>query len=465
MLKTAHAFLALLLSVGLLAQAHSPSDFEGDWHAMGEVMGQRMRLTLHLHASADSVLGTLDSPDQRSLGMPLSASHISGATLHLDFSSIGLSMSGSLDGDRFIAQAMQGNMAYDLDFGREALAKPVPDRPQHPTDFPYVREEVTFQNPIGGHMLSGTLTKPEGDGPFLCAVLLTGSGPQDRNETMLGHKPFLVLSDFLTRRGFAVLRFDDRGIGQSEGTFAGTTVQGLSEDAEAALTYAVGRSDVRSAGFIGHSEGGLTAPMVAARRNDVSFVVSLAGPGTTGRKIIEDQTLLILAAQGTAPSDLAKVGAEQKPILDVLVNYTDADERLEQLRKTLSGMLDAASDEELQMLGGREVLMAQRMAEFGDPWYISFVSSNAQAHWQKTTCPVLALNGDKDLQVPWEANLTGIRDACESGGNRDVEVRVFPGLNHLFQPCTTGAPNEYGAISTTYSDEVLEAVAEWLALR
>lgn len=425
-------------------------------------MGQKMRLTLHLQASGDSLVGTLDSPDQGAAGFALSSSSVLGSKVDMHFSSIRMAMSGKLEADRFNVHATQGVLGYDLDFGRDFIAVPIVERPHHPTDFPYIQEEVACTNPIGGHVLKGTFTKPEGEGPFVCAVLLTGSGPQDRDESMLDHKPFLVLSDYLTRRGFAVLRYDDRGIGASGGTFTGTKVLGLSQDAEAAFAYALSRDDVVKAGFIGHSEGGLTAPMVAARRDDVAFIVSLAGPGTPGRQIIEDQTRLILGAQGAMAADMAELTAEQKPLLDIIERATSPEALSEQLRVALAKMLDAAPEEELQMLGGRDALMAQRMAEFSDPWYVSFVNSNAAEHWEKVSCPVLALNGDKDLQVPFEANLMGIRDACERGGNRDVEVRVFPGLNHLFQVCTTGAPNEYGSIITSYDPAVLEALADWL---
>ena len=452
-----------LLTLNTHASAQGPT---GDWYTVGEVMGQPLRMNLHLSLSGDSLLGTLDSPDQDLFGLPLTGSSLNGETVGLEWSQLALSLQGSWTATEMHLNLVQHSLEMELDFGRTPIEKPKQLRPQEPQDFPYVQEEVAFTNPHGGHVLRGTLTKPEGTGPFTCVVLLSGSGPQDRNSELVGHKPFLVWSDYLTRNGFAVLRFDDRGVAESGGSFSPNTVEGISQDAEAAWNYAASREDIArdAVGFMGHSEGGLIAPMVAARNPDVAFVISLAGPGTTGKQIISDQTGLLLAVQGLPAAEVAEAVSNQSTLLEVLVEVPDPEQQRKVLTQRLEALLQEATPEELETLGGRDAVIARRLEELTDPWYVSFVNHDPAPYWMQTTCPVFALNGDKDLQVPGASNLGGIRSALQSGGNRDGEVRLFPGLNHLFQSSSTGAPSEYGAIETTVEPEVLEAVLEWLQL-
>ena len=339
-------------------------------------------------------------------------------------------------------------------------------RPQEPKPpFPYRTEEVTFTNSAERFDLAGTLTLPEGQGPFPAVVLITGSGPQDRDETLMGHKPFLVLADHLTRNGIAVLRYDDRGVGKSRGNMMNATSMSLSYDAEAAVKYLLTRPEInkKMIGLAGHSEGGLIAPMVASRNSTVAFIVSLAGPGVSGNDIILRQTRDIQAASGLPEKDIDETIRTNGKLFEMVMAEADQRKMAKNAMEWYNKELDAKGvtpDERKTMMAQ----FTQALVSVNSPWFRYFLAANPADYWSKVKVPVLALNGEKDLQVSAEVNLPVIKAALKKAKNKRVTVKSMPGLNHLFQHCTTGSPAEYASIEETFSPEALQIITDWIKL-
>ena len=352
-----------------------------------------------------------------------------------------------------------------LILGREPAAKKEIKRPQEPkAPFPYTAEEVIFHNDKAAVNLAGTLTLPEGEGNFPAVVLISGSGPQDRNEEILGHKPFLVIADYLTRNGIAVLRYDDRGVGKSKGFFSLANSADFATDAAAAMEYLKTRQEIDSTkiGLVGHSEGGLIAPMVAADSKEVAFIVLLAGTGISGDALLLKQEELIARASGVSEERIAKSKLRNKELFFLVRQFDNRDA----LKKVLADKINEFIDEEETVAFteemDREAYVNQQVSKLANPWMMYFLKHNPATDLQKVTCPVLAVNGSTDLQVPATENLSAIKAALEQGGNQEVTVKEYTGLNHLFQESETGSPDEYGAIEQTFSPLVLAEVTEWI---
>ena len=322
-----------------------------------------------------------------------------------------------------------------------------PQRPQTPRPpFPYRIQELTFPSKATGVMLAGTLTIPESQGPHPAMVLVTGSGPQDRDEMLFGHKLFAVIADYLARRGVAVLRYDDRGTAKSTGRFLGGTTADFSLDAEAAFNYLLKRSDVMKVGIGGHSEGAVIAPMVASRRRDVAFVVMLAGTGVSGEQVGYAQAAAIHRAGGMPEDEIERYRKMMETLIALARTRASEGEMLRRAREKFGAIPDA-----------------ERIARLlNDPWHRAFVDYDPAPMLAKVKCPVLVLNGDLDLQVLADQNVPAIGAALLKGGNQRVTVKRFPTLNHLFQTATTGLPDEYPRIDETIAPVVLETIAIWL---
>jgi pimeloyl-ACP methyl ester carboxylesterase len=348
---------------------------------------------------------------------------------------------------------------------REKVEKAERTRPQEPkTPYPYLSEEVKFQNVGANLTLAGTLTLPKGKGPFPAVILISGSGPQNRNEELLGHKPFLVISDHLTKQGIAVLRYDDRGFGESTGNFAEATTLDFSKDVESAISFLNSRKEIdnNKIGLIGHSEGGIIAPLVAARSKDVGFIVLLAGSGIRGDQLLLLQGGLIERSMGKSEKEMEKSNSIRKRELEIVMNSEDP----QSLRKDLQMYLDVALDENSNELVPEGMTTEQfifaQVSQISTPWMMYFVKHDPALVLEKVSCPVLAVNGEKDLQVPPKENLTAIGNALKKGGNNMVTKMELQGLNHLFQECETGSPFEYGKIEQTFSPIALEEISNWI---
>jgi len=335
---------------------------------------------------------------------------------------------------------------------------PTLKRPQSPQPpFPYLSEEVEYINSKSGLKLAGTLTIPKKADGCPAVVLITGSGAQDRDETIFGHKQFFVIADYFARNGIAVLRVDDRGVGGSEGNIAVSTSEEFADDALAGINFLKTQKEIDSLkiGLIGHSEGGLIAPIAATTSNDVAFFIMMAGPGMIGEQILSEQNDLALSAAGMPEYVVKQNRAVQKTMFDVLKNEPDSALAHRELQIKLSqGFYDGMNNEMKAQVDGR-------IKGINSKWFRYFLTYNPQPTLSKVRCPVLALNGVKDLQVP-VSNLEAIEKAVKSGGNENVTVIAFENLNHLFQNCTTGAVAEYSQIEETIDPEVLEIMKDWI---
>ncbi|HQG47057.1 MAG TPA: alpha/beta fold hydrolase, partial [bacterium] len=289
----------------------------------------------------------------------------------------------------------------------------------------------------------GTLTRPASGGPFPAAVLITGSGPQDRDEALMGHRPFLVLADYLTRHGIAVLRMDDRGVGKSKGSFAAATTPDFTGDALAGVAYLKSLPFVqpRQIGLIGHSEGGIVAPMAANRSRDVAWIILLAGTGLPGEEILYRQGELIARASGASAAAIANERTIQEKLFAVVKTEKNDSLAAAKLRPILEAAIAGLSEEEKKAMGPADLYFNGQIRQITSPWFRYFLTYDPVPALKRVKCPVLAINGALDLQVPPRENLQAIERALQAGGNRDYTVRLFPGLNHLFQNATTGAPS------------------------
>ncbi len=330
-----------------------------------------------------------------------------------------------------------------------------PSRPQEPKrPLPYVEENVSYRNPDAkGVVLAGTLTEPREGGPFAAVLLLTGAGAQDRDESMWGHKPFLVLSDYLTRRGIAVLRVDDRGTGKSTGNFDSATTQDFASDAEAGIDFLMSRTDVdrKRIGLIGHGEGAIIAPMVAVKMPQVAFLVLLAGTAVPGEQVLLEQTERSEKAAGITRDQRR---ADRK-IGTLLYGMIREGKTESELRKALFKL----PEDDQPFIASWQ----RQLHHLEAPWLRFFLSYDPAATLEKVKCPVLALEGEKDLQVMPEQNVPAMKAALGRGGNRDVEVDLLPGVNYMFQTAKTGLGWEYAAIEETISPPVLQKVGAWVA--
>lgn len=436
------------------------SGLDGDWSGALELGVVKLRLALHVKTGAEGTSASFDSLDQAAFGLPVSSIARDGAKVRFELKAPPAVFEGVLaaDGGTIVGTWTQGGHSLPLTLVRQAPGAPQVklERPQTPVPpFPYLAEPVTFPGAVAN--LAGTLTVPRGAGPFPAVVLIAGSGPNDRDETIFGHKPFWVMADYLTRRGIAVLRYDKRGIGASLGDYGHATTLDFAADAAAAVAWLRTRRDIAHGriGLIGHSEGGLIAPIVADKDRSVAFVVLLAAPGMDGQTILGLQAVLVAQAAGVPEAKIAQnqiLNSEIYAAVEASSSEADAQARIAPLlaKAAADGALPAAA------------LDAQGAAVASD-WFRFFLSYDPLPALRQVRCPVLALAGAKDLQVPSKENLPLLRQALSANSNATVEE--LPGLNHLFQDAKTGGVGEYAAIEETLSLRLLERVSGWIEAR
>ncbi|MGI4832861.1 MAG: alpha/beta hydrolase family protein [Janthinobacterium lividum] len=452
-------FRFLLASAGCLlalgpARAQVLPRLSGDWRA---ALGP-LTLTAHLHDPASGPRSaTLDVPEQHAQGLPLDFS-VRGDSVFFYLAVAHARFAGkrAADGQTLAGDWEQAGRLIPLTFTRLVAGQvpaAAPRRPQTPKGpFPYRSTAVTFASPAPSVTLAGTLTEPAGPGPFPAVVLLTGSGPEDRDETIFGHKPFAVLADYLARRGVAVLRFDDRGVGQSTGTLQGTTSADYAADARTALAWLRAQPGIEKqhVGLLGHSEGGTAAVLAAGQPQPPNFLVLLAAPGIAGNELIVQQTVALARLRGDGPAALATVEQQERQVLAAVTqNPSNA-----QARAKLLPLLTAA--------GVNSPQADQVIAQLTSPGYRALLTDRPAQDLAKVRCPVLALNGSKDVQVAAGPNLAGIRQGLQAAGNPDATVRELPGLNHLFQTAATGSVAEYGTSEETFAPAALQVIGDWV---
>jgi uncharacterized protein len=477
MFALAAAAAALLAVHGSAAAQASP--ITGSWS--GELTipgGTPLPLVFHITQEGDGLAATMDSPMQGARGIPVDTVRFADGTVTMRLLAIAGSYTGRLAGENLLEGEWQqgpGSLPLTLRRGEPGAAEPRrPQRPQPP--FPYRAEEVRFRNDAAGITLAGTLTLPEGPGPFPGVVLITGSGPQDRDETIMGHKPFLVIADHLTRAGIAVLRYDDRGFAQSEGDFASATTRDFAGDAAAAARFLMARSEVDASrvGLLGHSEGGLIAPLVATGWDghpsaELAFIVLLAGPALPGDSILRLQGELILAAAGASPETRRQSATIQARMLDVARTETDPARRQERMGQVLRQALEEMTADERAAMGlpagQEEAWVESQVAQAASPWFHEFVRLDPRPALRQLRVPTLALFGELDLQVPPRQNEAAMLEALRAAPVSDFAAITLPRLNHLFQTATTGGVAEYAMIEETMAPAALQAMTGWILER
>ena len=454
-------FIVIVLVLGISA-SYAEDRVAGHWEGHIEIPGQPIAVKVNLAIDESDWRGTIDIPAQGAKGLPLSEIHVAEADegMRVKFSIRGVpgnpTFDGTLQGGVINGTFSQGGVTFGFRLSREIVSDPV--RPQEPKPpFPYQIEEVAFQN--GDINLAGTLTVPQGDGPFPAVLLISGSGLQDRDETVFGHKPFWVLADHLSRAGIAVLRVDDPGIGKSTPHPEPPTTADFATDVEAGVTFLKRDDRIGTVGLIGHSEGGIIAAIVASRRDDIGFVVLMAGPGVPGAELLLKQNERIFDGMGIVGERKETLLTLLDRLFTTLTSDMTEDEMRQQVdeivRKQfeINGIPPAQQDETQVQAAVEQVL---------NPWMRYFLAFDPRPALEATRVPVLALNGELDVQVDAEQNLTAIDAALEKGGNHNVTLHRLPKHNHLFQRAKTGLINEYAVIEETISPEVLDLIRDWI---
>ncbi|MDR0422605.1 MAG: alpha/beta fold hydrolase, partial [Proteiniphilum sp.] len=405
---------ALLLTLIFASFTLWGEDITGDWNGVLKVQGTQLRLVFHLSKSGNGYSATMDSPDQNAKDIPVTAVKYEHRVLTLSVAGAGLEYEGSLGDDGIITGTFrQMGQSFPMNLTRESVEKEEPRRPQDPEKpRPYIEEEISFENREAGIRLAGTLTLPRVGGEFPAVVLISGSGAQNRDEELAGHRPFLVIADYLTRNGIAVLRFDDRGTAKSSGDFRNATTADFADDAEAAVQYLLTRKEInrKRIGLIGHSEGGNIAPMIAARSKEIAFIVLLAGTGIQGNELLLLQSEAINRASGTSEEHLQIILSHSRSVYDLALRTTDPEELQTAVAAHIRELI-AAYPAALPSSMSEEKFISAQIGALTSPWLMYFLKHNPAEDLEKVQCPVLALNGAKDLQVPSKVNLEAIRTA------------------------------------------------------
>lgn len=462
--------LAVLLAAGALAgtPAHSQTPaagktVAGSWGGALQPGAVRLRLKLIVQPAAEGLSATFVSVDQGGASFPATVQTNGDSAFFTALIGASYRAALSADGDTLTGSWSQGGGSLPLVMVRGADAAMTVHRPQEPArPYPYREEQVAYESDEGVR-LAGTLTLPAGAGPHPAVLLVTGSGPQDRDETIFNHKPFLLLADYLTRRGVAVLRVDDRGTGESTGNFAAATSEDFARDALAGVRFLRARRGVGPVGIIGHSEGGMIAPMVAARSRDVAFLVLMAGPGIPIPEAMALQGERVLRTSGVPDSLVQRLKQLQRELYADVLAEPDSAALAARLRQTAARFRAGLSAQEQALPGLRESDVADNVRLLTTPWWRWFLRYDPAPTLRQVRVPVLALNGGLDVQVIADENLAGIRQALS--GNRDATVEKIEGLNHLFQTARTGAPGEYGTIEETVAPAVLQRIGDWIVER
>ena len=454
-------FITGLLAGVFFSSSVSAQDISGTWHGKLSIPTGSLTIVFHISQTEQDVyVTTLDSPDQGANGIKTQTTSFNDSTLIIQIPVIHASYKGKLNSDNTINGTFTQGMPLPLNLKKGEASRPKrPQEPQPP--FPYRSEEVTVRNERDGINLAGTLTLPEKGTKFPAVVMVTGSGAQNRDEEIMGHKPFFVIADYLTRNGIAVLRCDDRGTAASQGTHATATNEDFATDTEAMVNYLRSRKEInaKKIGIIGHSAGGIIAFIVAKKDPSIAFVVSLAGAGVRGDSLMLKQVELISKSQGMPDA----VWQGMKPsIRNRYAILQQTDKTPEELQKELyADVTKTMSPEQLKDLNTIQQLSAQ-ISSMTSPWYLHFMRYDPAQDLKKLKCPVLALNGKKDIQVDAVMNLTAIQKRITGNGNKNVTVKAYPNLNHLFQTCEKGTLTEYGQLEETINPEVLKDIIEWI---
>jgi pimeloyl-ACP methyl ester carboxylesterase len=443
-------------------------EVSGSWLGTLDLGSMSIRLIFNISpAEEGDFKATMDSPDQGRKDVPLGHVSVDGDSLRIDAPMLQGFYLGKFTSPSSIGGTWnQAGRSFALDLEKQSSAF-VLKRPQEPkAPFPYKAEEVSFPQIHAGFTLGGTLTLPEGEGPFPAVVMITGSGSQNRDEEIFGHKPFWVIADHLSRSGIAVLRYDDRGVAASGGMATGATTADLAIDARSAMDYLLSRSEVDPSrlGLVGHSEGGLIAFMLGSEHSDISFIISLAGPGVDGLTILLEQSEYISRLSGISEPVVEDNRIVMGKVYDMMLTNEAHNTWREEVIEFTSSYY---SNQSTGQYSEEDIEQVQRnlLGSIPEPayaWMRYFVMSDPTSYFTSIACPVLAFNGGRDCQVLAEKNINAIKKGLQDSGNKQVTAMILPGLNHLFQNCTTGLPSEYNLIEETFDPNTLQLMTAWI---
>ncbi len=469
-----HPYLLLLaLTLVLHAAAQQPpASFAGSWEGTLQA-GVSLRLVFHIKIEEGGrLVATADSPDQGAYGMTCDTTFVHGDSLFVQMRQLGADYSGKMTSDSVIEGEFYQRIRFPLVLKRRVTSEAAKktEKPQTPRPpFPYKSEDITYTNENASLEFGATITIPPGKGPFPAAIMITGSGPQNRDEEIMGHKPFAVIADYLTRMGFVILRTDDRGVGESTGNFREATSADFALDAEAGIRYLLSRPEVnkKKIGIIGHSEGGMIAPMVASGRNDIAFVVLMAAPGIPIRELMTEQNTAILKSAGLGEKSVSAYSKLYAEMLNKVMASSDSAKVIQDLYQSAVAWADTTDAETVKELElDQDVKKRELASAIGgamiSPWFRYFLSYDPAPNLRKLRTSVLAINGARDIQVVSSSNLAGISSALRKSKSKNVEIKELPGLNHLFQRCSDCTVIEYSRLEETISPDALKLIGDWL---
>ncbi len=443
-----------------LLEASELQQMNGTWEGTLQA-GMALRLVLHIRVDGDTLSGTVDSPDQGANGIPVNDLRFEDDKLSFSIKAIRATYRATLKNETLVGRWRQGGSGLKLDLNRVDTPTTV-HRPQTPEPpFPYARTPVSFSGRDGAANLAGTLTVPDGDGPFTAVILVSGSGPQDRDSTIFGHKPFAVIADYFARRGVVVLRFDDRGVGASTGDRSAATIEDFAEDVHGAIALLAARADIKQIGILGHSEGALVADRTAAETERIDWIIRLAGPAVSGRAVLIAQSAALYRTGGGDEALLESLLMLNKTLYDMAAS----DLSTAALRSQAVSFLERARDDmapKTRAALGLPDDVTQTVGAISTPWFRHFLRHDPKHHLAQLRVPVLALFGGKDVQVLAQQSEPVTRQLLMHAMS---STRVYANLNHLFQNAPTGSPSEYGALEETLDPAVLEDLINWIQAR
>ncbi len=441
----------------LLAQTFYAQEITGSWQGELDIQGIKLPLILNITKDGENLKSTLDSPKQGAKDLPVSKTEFVNNELKFEASNLGLSYKGTLKDGKIEGTFSQGGMQLTLTFVKsKGENKTVFNRPQTPKEpFDYKTEDVTFANPIDENTLAGTISIPKNfKKSDKILVMITGSGKQNRDEELFGHKPFAVIADDFAKKGIATLRLDDRGIGGSSKGKDDDTSANFATDISTAVDFLV-KKGYKNIGLIGHSEGGMIAPIVSTTNKNVKFLVLMAGPGTQLDELLLEQNESAGKLAGMSDKDLAEAKIGNQKVYNFIKNYKGNNYETDLKNFMTENFKGKMTDAEIN----------QTVNQTKKNWFRYFIKFNPDHYLSKIKIPVLALNGSKDFQVPAKDNLAAIKKSLTKAGNKNFEIAEMEGLNHLFQECKTGAFSEYADIEQTISPKVLEKMSSWILKR
>jgi uncharacterized protein len=463
--------LFFIFSFFIISNLFPQQKLDSYWKGKISIMAMDIGIEINFKTDADSIRGKMDIPEQNA--KDLSLIHISFKEPKVYFelqAGPGVAIfDGEIKADSIFGKYLQAGMEGTFVI-RKSADKPKDITPKDVEILPYKQEEVTFNN--GDIKFAGTLTLPEKSGKHPVIIMITGSGPQNRDEELLGFKPFKVIADYLTRNGIAVLRYDDRGVGGSTGkSTSESTTEEFSTDVLAAVDYLKTRNDIniQQIGLFGHSEGGIVAPLVASKSADIAFIICMAGTGVTGEEIVTEQSKLIMQANNTSDEDIEKNQNVLKKVFTAIKNNSSFDEIKDEIKKSLEEEYNKMTDEQKKTIPDKEEYFKStvdaQIKQINNPWFKYFTTYDPKPSLKNVKCPVLLLFGELDLQVPPHQNKEPMEKALKEGGNTNFKTIVFPKANHLFQSATNGSPNEYAKLPKEFVPGFLDEITKWVLER